>query len=238
MFASCKLIFVYVALGVPAGVFGIPYSLAVRNVRWLYRLAAHSIIPWGLRAAGIRVIVSGRELIPAETSCIFLANHTSNLDPPVLYPELPDMTVAMLKRELMRIPLLGHAMRMGGFVPVERGNRREAAQVSVARAAEALRSGRHMLIFPEGTRSADGRLQPFKRGPFYLAMDTGAPVVPIAIVGTHTMLPKGRPAVRPGTASVSFLEPLWPRDFSSREELMAAVRERMIAALPDEMRPE
>ena len=94
-----------------------------------------------------------------------------------------------------------------------------------------------MLIFPEGTRSEDGRLQPFKRGPFYLAMGTGAPVVPVAITGTEKRMRKGSAAITSGIARVEFLEPLWPKDFATREELMAATRERMIAALPEEMRP-
>ncbi|HWB31741.1 MAG TPA: lysophospholipid acyltransferase family protein [Acidobacteriaceae bacterium] len=237
MFATCKLALVYIALGIPAGVVGLPYSLIVGNVNLLYRIVVHGIVPWGVRAAGIQVVVTGREHIPAEVSCIFLANHVSNLDPPVLFPQLPGMVVAMLKKELMRIPLLGAGMRMAGFVPVERGNRREAAQASVARAAQALRSGRHMLIFPEGTRSRDGRLQPFKRGPFYLAMETGAPIVPIAVRGTENMMRKGSASIVPGVAHVDMLEPVWPRNFASREELMRAVRSAMIAALPEEMRP-
>src|SRR5215469_15111513 len=130
MFATCKLVFVYVALGIPAGVIGIPYSLLVGNVDLLYRIVVHGIVPWGVRAAGIRVQVTGREHVPAGVSCIFLANHVSNLDPPVLFPELPGMAAAMLKKELMRIPLLGPAMGMAGFVSVERGHRREAAKAS------------------------------------------------------------------------------------------------------------
>ncbi len=237
MFATFKLWFVYTALGIPAGLIGIPYSLAAGNVDLLYRIVIHGIVPWGVRAAGVRVEVSGRERVPAGVSCIYLANHVSNLDPPVLFPELPGMAVAMLKKELMRIPLLGAGMRLAGFVPVERGHRRESAQASVAKASEALNRGRHMLIFAEGTRSVDGRLQPFKRGPFYLAMESGAPIVPIIITGTEKMMSKGSFAIAPGVARVEFLEPLWPKNYASREDLMAAVRERMISMLPEEMKP-
>jgi 1-acyl-sn-glycerol-3-phosphate acyltransferase len=237
MFATFKLWFVYTALGIPAGLIGIPYSLLGGNVDLLYRVVIHGIVPWGVRAAGVRVEVTGRERVPAGISCIYLANHVSNLDPPVLFPELPGMAVAMLKKELMRIPLLGAGMRLAGFVPVERGHRRESAQASVAKAAEALDRGRHMLIFAEGTRSRDGRLQPFKRGPFYLAMESGAPIVPIIVSGTEKMMRKGSAAITPGLAHVEFLKPVWPQEFSSREDLMATVRERMIAALPEEMKP-
>jgi len=235
MFATFKLVFVYVTLGGLAGVVGIPYSLAVGNVRRLYGVAM-GIIRAGVKAAGIRVVVTGREHVPAGESCIFLANHVSNLDPPVLFPEIPGMASVMLKKELMRIPLLGTAMRMAKFVPVERGHRAEAAKASVAAAGEALKSGMHMLIFAEGTRSKNGRLQAFKQGPFYLAMESGAPIVPIAISGTQKMMHKGSAAIEPGVARVEMLEAIWPKDFATREELMAAVRARMIAALPEEMR--
>jgi 1-acyl-sn-glycerol-3-phosphate acyltransferase len=237
MFAAFKMVFVYVTLGTLAGVIGIPYSLVVGNVRLLYRVVVRGIVPWGVRAAGIRVTVSGRENVPAGVSCIYLSNHVSNLDPPVLFPALPGQCSALLKKELMRIPLLGTAMRMAKFVPVERGNVREAAQASVAAAAAALRSGLHMLVFAEGTRSKDGRLARLKSGPFYLAMETGAPIVPIVISGTQTMMRKHSAAIRPGVARVEFLAPVYPNNFPTREELMQAVRAEMIAALPEDMRP-
>jgi 1-acyl-sn-glycerol-3-phosphate acyltransferase len=237
MFATFKMVLVYVTLGTLAGVIGIPYSMMVGNVELLYRVVVRKIVPWGLRAGGIRVEVVGRELVPAGVSCIFLSNHVSNLDPPVLFPALPGQCSALLKKELMRIPFLGTAMRLAKFVPVERGNVREAAQRSVAAAAEVLRSGLHIVIFAEGTRSKDGRLARFKSGPFYLAMETGAPIVPVAISGTQTMMRKHSAAIRPGVAKVEFLEAVYPAGFATREELMRVVREKMIAALPEEMRP-
>ena len=237
MFATCKLLLVYLTLGIPAGVFGIPYSLLAGDTRLLYRMVVHGIVPWGVRAAGIRVEVMGRERVPAGVACIILPNHVSNLDPPVLFPAIPGMAAAMLKKALMRIPLLGMGMQLGGFVPVERSSRREDAKASVEAAAESLRRGLHMLVFAEGTRSEDGRLQPFKRGPFYLAMQTGVPIVPAVIRGTEKMMRKGSLAITPGLARVEFLEPVWPKDFATREELMAAVRGRMVEALPVEMRP-
>ena len=236
MFATFKMVLVYVTLGGLAGVVGIPYSLAVGNVRRLYRVSMW-IIRAGVRAAGIRVEVTGRERAPVGTSAIYLANHVSNLDPPVLFPEIPGMASVMLKKELMRIPVLGTAMRMAKFVPVERGHKRDAAKNSVAAAGVALESGMQMLIFAEGTRSKDGRLQAFKQGPFYLAMETGAPIVPVVITGTEKMMRKGSAAILPGVARVEMLDAVWPKDFATREELMTAVRARMIEALPEEMRP-
>jgi len=231
------MVFVFVTLGTPAGIIGIPYSLLVGNVKLLYRVVVHGIVPWGVRAAGIRVEVTGRENVPTGVSCIFLSNHVSNLDPPVLFPVLPGYCSALLKKELMRIPLLGTAMRLGKFVPVERGSRRDAAQASVAAAAAALRSGLHMLIFAEGTRSNDGRLAIFKSGPFYLAKDTGAPIVPIAISGTQAMMRKHSAAITPGVARIQMLPAIDPANYATREELMAAVRGAIAAALPEDMRP-
>jgi len=236
MFSTIKMVFVFVALGLPCGVFGIPYALAVGNVKLLYR-AIMGILRAGIRAAGIRVEVSGLGRVPAGVSCIFLANHVSNLDPPVIFPVLPRMNSVLLKKELMRIPLLGTAMKMGKFVPVDRGNRREAAKASVTAAADALKSGLNMLIFAEGTRAKDGRLQPFKSGPFYLAMQTGAPIVPMVISGTEKMMRKHSAAIYPGLAKVEFLAPIDPAQYATREELMRAARAAMIDALPAEMRP-
>jgi 1-acyl-sn-glycerol-3-phosphate acyltransferase len=236
MFAFCKLLLVYVALGGLAGVIGIPYSLVVGNVRRLYR-AGMAIARLGIRAAGVRVEITGLEHVPKGRSCIFLANHVSNLDPPILFPAIPGQAAVMLKRELMRIPLLGTAMRMAGFVPVERRSGREAAQASVTAAAAAVRAGMHFLIFPEGTRSRDGRLGAFKRGPFYLAMETKAPIVPVAISGTQRLMPKGSMRIHPGVARVQMLPAVWPAQYADRDELMNAVREAIREALPDEMKP-
>lgn len=237
MFAALKMLAVYVVLGALAGVIGIPYSLLVGNVRRLYRVVILGIMPLGVRAAGIKVVLTGRENVPPGVSCIFLANHVSNLDPPVLIPTIPPMTSVLLKQELMKIPMLGTAMRMGKFVPVERSKSREAAKRSILAAADALNSGLHMVVFAEGTRSKDGRLQTFKKGPFFLAEHTGAPIIPVVISGTERMMRKGSWAIAPGVARVQMLPPIDPKAFGSREELMSAVREAMVAALPEEMRP-
>src|ERR1035441_3706251 len=236
MFATFKMVFVDLTLGGLAGVIGIPYSLAVGNVDRLYRVVM-GILSAGVRAAGIRVEVTGLEHVPAGVSCIFLANHVSNLDPPVIFPALPGQSSVLLKKELMRIPILGTAMRMGKFVPVDRGNVRESAKASVAAAAVALKSGLHILIFAEGTRSKDGRLAAFKRGPFYLAMETGAPIVPIAISGTQTMMRKHSAAIRPGVAKIELLPAIYPGEYETREQLMKGVREAIAAALPEDMWP-
>jgi 1-acyl-sn-glycerol-3-phosphate acyltransferase len=236
MLALLKMLLVYGTLGGLAGIVGIPYSILAGNVDRLYRVTMW-IVAAGVRASGIRVDVTGLENLPAGTCCIFLANHVSNLDPTVILPAIPGRSSVLLKKGLMRIPLLGTAMRLGGFVPVERGNRRDTAKASVNAAVAALKSGLHILIFAEGTRSEDGRLGAFKRGTFYLAMETGAPIVPVAISGTEKMMRKHSAAIRPGVARVQMLPPIYPSQFATREELMRAVRHSIAQALPEEMRP-
>jgi 1-acyl-sn-glycerol-3-phosphate acyltransferase len=236
MFATFKLAFVYLALGPIAGIVGIPYTLMVGDISLLYRVAMW-ITNAGVRAAGIKIEMTGLENIPPGRSCIFMSNHVSNLDPPVVLPLLPGRSSVLLKKELMNIPILGKAMRLAKFVPVERGHRRDAAQASVEAAADALRSGLHILVYPEGTRSRDGRLSTFKKGPFFLAKETQAPIVPIALSGTQTMMHKGSNAIVPGLARIQMLPAVEPSNYETREELLLAVRSAIAEALPPEMKP-
>ncbi len=229
------MLFVYGIFGGAVGILGVPYSFLIRDIGPLYRLAMR-IMHAGVVAGGIRVEIVGKENLLAGRSCIFMSNHVSNLDPPVLMPSLPGRSSILLKKSLMGIPVLGTAMRMAKFVPVERGSNVEAAKASIAAAASALREGLNIIVFPEGTRSVDGRLKVFKKGPFFLAEDTKAPIVPIAISGTQNMMRKGSFSIRPGVARVEFLKAIEPSEYASREELMAAVRGAIDAALPVEMK--
>lgn len=231
MWAALRMLVVVAGLGVPAALVGIPWSALRGNTNTMYRWAM-GIIRLGLRAGGVRVRVSGLEHVSREPS-IVMSNHVSNLDPPVLLPSIPGMTGVMLKKELMKIPLLGTAMRMSHFVPVARGHSREDATRSIAAAHEALRHRMHITIFPEGTRSTDGKLLPFRKGGFFLAMEAGVPIVPVIIRGTDRLMRRGSPKLRRGEVSVQFLPALLPAAFPSREALMIAVRERMEQALQD-----
>jgi 1-acyl-sn-glycerol-3-phosphate acyltransferase len=236
MFATFKLVFVYITLGSIAGIVGIPYTLLIGDITRLYR-AAMWVTNAGVRAAGIKIEIGGFENIPAGRSCIFMSNHVSNLDPPVTVPLLPGRSSVLLKKELMNIPILGRAMRMAKFVGVERGSRRDAAQASVTAAVDALRSGLHILVYPEGTRSLDGRLSTFKKGPFFLAQETKAPIIPVVVSGTHTIMRKGSSAITPGLARVQLLPAIEPTNYETREALMLAVRNAIAEALPPEMKP-
>ncbi len=235
MFSAFKMMSVYVVLGSIASVLGVPYSILIGDIGPLFRLAMW-IMRVGVVAGGIRVEVLGEENLLVGRSCIFMSNHVSNLDPPVMMPYLPGRSSILLKKSLTTVPFLGKAMKMAKFVPVERGNSVEAAKASIAAAGDALRSGLNMIVFPEGTRSRDGRLSAFKKGPFFLAEETGAPIIPIAISGTQHMLRRGSFAVQPGVAKVEFLTAIEPSFYKTRDELMSAVRAAINAALPVEMK--
>jgi 1-acyl-sn-glycerol-3-phosphate acyltransferase len=166
-----------------------------------------------------------------------MSNHVSNLDPCVIIPPLPRRVSILVKKSLMKVPLLGTAMRLAQFVPIDR-DQRASAITSIEAARAVLGSGLSIAVFAEGTRSRDGRLLPFKKGPFYLAYEGGVPVVPISVHGTETMMRKGSARIFPGTAHVTYHRPLDPAAFADRESLMAAVRESIASSLPSWMTAE
>jgi 1-acyl-sn-glycerol-3-phosphate acyltransferase len=235
MIASLLCLATIIVLGAPAALVLIPWAMITGNVNPLYN-ASILIVRMSFLVAGVRVETRGLDCVPTPTACIFMANHVSNLDPPALFPRIPGRTSAFLKQSLMKIPVLGYGMKLGEFVPVIRDGRVESAQESVAAARRVLEKGIHITTFVEGTRSPDGRLLPFKKGPFYLAMETGAPCVPVSIWGTEALMGKGSLRIRPGVAHIAFHAPVYPRDYATREELLDAVRAAIAAGLPEWMR--
>jgi 1-acyl-sn-glycerol-3-phosphate acyltransferase len=233
MLSSLTIVLTYVVLALPAAAIGIPWAWLTGNIGLLYRWSMW-ILNTGVRLARIRVQVAGREHVPARP-CIFMANHVSNLDPPILLPMLPFRTAFFIKRSLIKIPILGLGMRLADFIPVDRDGRLESARQSVQLASRALASGVNISTFPEGTRSRSGRLQPFKKGPFYLAMESGAPVIPISIWGSEHMMTKGSLRIKPGTAHLTFHPPVYPEQFATREQLTSAVRAAITSGLPQWM---
>ena len=232
MFRAAFLVFVWGLLAVPVACIALPWTLLTRDASLLYRWGV-AIGIFGLRVAGIRVKAQFLAPVPQDTPCLYLVNHASNLDPPLLASVLPRRSAMLIKRELLRIPLLGWGMRLAGFVPVARSGSVEDARKSLDEAASVLRSGISLAIFVEGTRSPDGRLLPFKKGPFFLAETCRLPVVPVTIRGTAALLPKGSLRLRSGTVSVTFHPPLHPAGFPSRDALRSAVRSAIASALPE-----
>ena len=212
-----------------AALIAFPWTWISGSADFLYGLAM-CIARGGLWLAGVRVKVQGRERIDSDATYIFMCNHVSNLDPPILIPKLPRRTSVLVKKELFQVPILGRAMLMGDLVAVDRRNR-EVAVNSMKHAEEVMARGLNMTVFPEGTRSTDGHLLPFKKGPFYLAMDSGIPIVPVTILGSETLMPKGSSTIHAGTVRLVFHPPISPAQFSEKEELIAAVRRAISSEL-------
>jgi 1-acyl-sn-glycerol-3-phosphate acyltransferase len=217
-----------------AALIAIPWTYLTNDISFLYKTCLWGA--WtGVRIAGVRIRALGLERIDPERTYIFMSNHVSNLDPPIQIPLIPRRTSVLVKKELFKVPILGHIMRMGSLVPVDRGNR-DAGIAAVRDAKATIGQGLNMMVYVEGKRSFDGKLLPFKKGPFYLAEECQIPVVPITISGTEDLMPKAQFGIRPGQVTVTFHDPIEPADFGSREDLMAKVRAAINSGLPEELR--
>jgi 1-acyl-sn-glycerol-3-phosphate acyltransferase len=185
---------------------------------------------WGrinIWAAGVRVRVDGLENLNPNETYILAANHQSWFDVFAAVGKLPIQIRMLTKQELFRIPVLGPAMLASGYIPVDRSDRRKAFD-SMNTAAERIRTGASVFVFPEGTRSADGVLQEFKSGAFTLAMKAGKPVVPVSISGSHRIIAKrGSWDIHPGVVHITIGTPIPTAEMSSRDRnlLMTNVRE-------------
>jgi len=213
------------------------WSVITGSPDLMYSLAM-KVVRVGDRLFGIRVRVEGLEKVPRSTACVFIANHVSNLDPLAFIPSIPGRVAIMIKQELMSIPILATAMRAAQFVPVDRSDR-EAAAASVELAVERLKQGVSFAIFAEGTRSPDGRLRPFKRGGFTMAIEAGVPVVPVSIAGTQHVQPRGEWKVRSADVVVRYGPAVDASAYTieRREELLDRVHALVAAGLPLEQRP-
>lgn len=232
MIRTIIMLTLWTLMGPFAAIIGFVAAFFMGDIRVLYFLFTRGA--WvGVRMAGVRFETVGLDQFDHSRSYIYMTNHTSNLDPPIQVGLIPRSTSVMVKKELFKVPILGRAMRMGSLVPVDRGNR-DAGIEAVREAKAVIDKGMNMLIYVEGKRSFDGKLLPFKKGPFYMAIECGVPVVPITIVGTHYAMPKGRFAIKPGKVQVIFHPPIEPKDFGSRESLMEKVRAVIESGLPEE----
>ncbi|MDY0042235.1 MAG: lysophospholipid acyltransferase family protein [Desulforhabdus sp.] len=185
---------------------------------------------WGntnLWTAGASVKLSGLENIDPQHAYVYAANHQSWFDIFAILGKLPVQFRWLAKEELFRIPVLGQAMASIGYIPINRSDRRKAFD-SINEAANRVKSGTSVVIFPEGTRSLDGVLQDFKKGGFILAIRSQQPMVPVSISGSHRILPKkGDWKIQPGVLQMTIGKPIPTAGLSTRDRdrLMAAVRD-------------
>jgi 1-acyl-sn-glycerol-3-phosphate acyltransferase len=190
------------------------------------------ISKWALRAGqkilGIRLDASGIERIDKRASYIFMANHLSFMDGPLLFMLIPQFVRVLLKKEAFKIPVIGLAMRHVGFVSVDRKGIK-GGKKSIDRATRMIKEkGYSFLIFPEGTRSRDGKLQPFKRGGFFLAVNSQVPIFPVSIKGSFALMPKGSFFVKKGKVGVVFHSPVSVQGFNQENLLQLVGKVRSI----------
>jgi 1-acyl-sn-glycerol-3-phosphate acyltransferase len=212
------------------------YTWITRNPDPIYWAGVKGVM-FFVRAVGVGVRVRGLERIPAGV-CLFVANHTSSADAPAVVGAIPRRIAILLKESLFKWPIVGQVFLSAHFIPVNRSSR-ESAISSVEKATEALKAGQSFLIYPEGTRSPDGRLQEFKKGAVVMAIKAGVPIVPMACSGAHRVMEKHSMVIHPGEILVEFLEPIDASRYSleERDELNEVVRKAMAAGLPPDQRP-
>lgn len=205
---------------------------------WVHRNWSRSLL-W---AAGAKVVVSGLENVDRENAQIFASNHQSFFDIFALTYALPVSIRFVAKQELGRIPLFAQAMRAAGHVFINRGDRSDAMRMMREAGARMERQNLSLGLFPEGTRSPDGTLQPFKKGAFVLAIETQAPIVPVAVEGGNRIMRRGSPRVRPGKIDLQFGRRIATSGLSSqdRDKVVEHVRREitsMLSGMRSEARP-
>jgi 1-acyl-sn-glycerol-3-phosphate acyltransferase len=197
----------------------------------VYQRAMHIWCQWVVRVSGVKMVIHNPERMSETDGYVYISNHVSWFDIFTLASIIPRYTW-IAKAELRKIPMFGRAAEAAGIVFIDRDNRKAAFESYKAAAADVKR-GRSVIICPEGTRGRDYHLRPFKKGPFVLAIASGAPIIPTIVYGTREIMPKGSFRIRGGTAHVHFLEPVSTNGYTyeDRTRLMQIVWSRMAAEM-------
>jgi 1-acyl-sn-glycerol-3-phosphate acyltransferase len=220
---------VYILLMAPVGLM---WSWISGNSSILYRLGRFCIRTAGLMC-GVKVVQEGREKIAPGATYVFLSNHQGNFDGPVLCHAIPRDWKALIKKEMMRLPILSLVLKHVKFVPIERLNPKKA-HAGIDLGAKLLKEGYSFVAFPEGTRSTDGRLGDFKKGVFIMAIKAQAPIIPITIVGSGEIQPPGEYSIHPGCIKIIFHDPIITAgmQIEDRHRLVQLTRDAIASALP------
>ena len=237
--AAVRSIATYIAIALYIVVIGAPtvlVTLVTRRPGLLYAVGLRGV-RLGFALSGIRWTAVGREHIQHDRAAVYAINHSSNVEPPIIFAALHELMPrlrVLYKAELRKLPVLVRAFDIAGFVPLERGNRDQSLP-AIDMAAAALEDGNSFLIFPEGTRSRTGELLPFKKGGFVMAIRAQAPIVPVAIIGARDAMRKGSPWIYPVTVSLRFGTPVETAGatMEERDRVAQDVRARIAALLAE-----
>jgi 1-acyl-sn-glycerol-3-phosphate acyltransferase len=197
----------------------------------LYRAGRHCI-GLALKIARVEIELRGKENISADQNYLFLANHQSYCDPPALVFSIPLDVRLILKKELRRLPLIGYILQLGGFVFVDRKDRSQAIE-AMKQAVRQLRNEESFLIYPEGTRTRTGKMGPFKKGPFVLAIESGVPIIPVSVSGGYAIMSPHQFKITPGRIRISLHPPIETKEHTlgMRELLMDQVWKTIASGL-------
>ena len=226
---SFKICLIWIA-AIPLSILALiatPLDRSGKTFHWTSRV-------WSGRSLGlfhIKVKTKGAEFLDTSLHYVYISNHASGLDIPALVVGIPDDIRFVLKKELTRIPIWGWALKYGHYIVIDRGKARDAMK-SLDEAAERMRNGASVVLFAEGTRTRDGKLQKFKRGAFTLAIKSGIPIVPVTINNTFTILPRGSLRVHPADIELVFGKPIPTISMDGREaeqQLMEQVQQAISA---------
>jgi len=228
IFIGLKIFFLVVA-AIPLSIIALLSAPIDRTGRTFHSMARlwSALILWMF---GIKVRTRGADLLDPSKHYIYVSNHASALDIPAVVVGIPDDIRFVLKKELTRVPIWGWALKYGHYITIDRSNARDALR-SLHEAAERMRHGASVILFGEGTRTRDGKLQSLKRGAFALAMKAGIPVVPVTINNTFKILPKGSLRVNPADIEIVFDKPISIQGIEGRdgeERLMKQVQEAIV----------
>ena len=209
-------------------------TILTKNESFIYT-PVRFFVRTGLALAGVRVKVDGLQRLAENQTYLFTPNHQSLIEVPLLVTYLNRNIGFLAKKELFKFPIFGYGIRVIGVVPVDRSNTAVAVQ-SAQLATERLRSGKSYAVYPEGTRSPDGRVLPFKKGAFLMAIDAGVPIVPISISGSTAIMPKNQIALHPGIINLVVHEPIRTSGYSKEnvDALMSLVRSSILSALSEQ----
>jgi 1-acyl-sn-glycerol-3-phosphate acyltransferase len=178
-----------------------------------------------LLVSGIKLTVNGLEKIDKDKSYVFVSNHASYFDIPILMQAIPNNVRFIYKKSMNKIPIFGWGMYLGQYVPIDRENGREAIK-ALRKAAEKIKKGISIVIFPEGTRSPDGEIKDFKKGVFVLADEAKEDIVPVLVKGSYDIMPKGKFKIKSANVEVTFFEPI---KYSKDKALLGNIRELLLS---------